>query len=858
MSFSKNLGKTAGSKTYIHISLRDHVDGALSEAVRKAEELASASAGTDYNVLRFDPDLSRVSLLLYRDFFDDPFPALHHSWFVDLAGGRTTYRTYEDSQNPPILHRKELLLPQDHPRRSEYEALTDAAESIGLFDDPTRIGFREQWLRLLLDKGYRLAGHSLVPIANDDSDAPAPDSDLPGNVVARHLTALVRYGFSAPIQSLARHGYLDGRFTVFDYGCGRGDDVRGLLGNGIRAAGWDPHYAPANPIAPADIVNLGFVINVIEDFDERLTALTRAYNLAEQLLVVSVMLANQNVPQGRRLHDGLLTSRGTFQKYYTQSELQAYLAAALDEEPLAIAPGIFYVFRDKDAEQRFLLDRYRSRRNLLRHPASQAPQRHAPPRPDRNAQRYTQYCEPLERLWAQWVALGRKPDALEVKDLPALTEGFGSLPKALRFLQGQKDLQEVAASRSRRTEDIQVYLALQQFQRRKAYRHLERGLQLDIKDFFGDYATANQQGRQLLFCIADTDAVSRACEEAAQRGLGWLDEADSLTLHTSLVQQLPGVLRVYVAAAAALYGDYTQADLVKIHIRSGKLTLMRFDDFAGHPLPRMIERVKIKLREQDLEYYAYGEKYEPPYLYLKSRYINEEFPNYPEQFAFDEALQGLALFDLSRHGPEPEAFRDGLERNRWELSGFQLVRSRAIPDLASPCGRFLTYRELIECGETQARSGLSNLPRQPDSYTALLELASRVLDPLIEYYGKITLTYGFCSPELAKRIKHRIAPNLDQHAAHELRADGTPVCKRLGAAVDFLVTDEDMSEVADWIVSNLDFDRLYYYGRESPLHVSVGPEQKREVVDMTLSVHGKIVPRVTSKLRMQNKCAPET
>ncbi|WP_200234961.1 hypothetical protein [Thiohalocapsa halophila] len=46
----------------------------------------------------------------------------------------------------------------------------------------------------------------------------------------------------------------------------------------------------------ADIVNLGLVINVIENVDEPLEALTRAWSLARGLLVVSVMLANQGHP----------------------------------------------------------------------------------------------------------------------------------------------------------------------------------------------------------------------------------------------------------------------------------------------------------------------------------------------------------------------------------------------------------------------------------------------------------------------------------------------------------------------------------------------------------------------------------
>ncbi len=225
------------------------------------------------------------------------------------------------------------------------------------------------------EKGHRVAGHSLVPLGNvdagevtgDELQYMAPNASAFGHwQAARQLTAMVRYGFSAPTHSLARYGFLDGSHCVFDYGCGRGDDLRGLAENGIEVAGWDPFYAPDRPIAPADIVNLGFVINVIEDPEERLAALTRAWSLARRLLVVSVMLANQNAPRGESYRDGILTRRGTFQKYFTQAEIRAYLVAALDEEPIPVAPGVLYVFRDKDAEQRFLVERHRSRRNLVK------------------------------------------------------------------------------------------------------------------------------------------------------------------------------------------------------------------------------------------------------------------------------------------------------------------------------------------------------------------------------------------------------------------------------------------------------------------------------------------------------------
>ncbi|MBK1722577.1 DNA phosphorothioation-associated putative methyltransferase [Thiocystis violacea] len=841
--------KVVAARTYVHVDALPLLDPALSARAARAEQLARLAPRTQFNLVRFDDQGPCVALLNYPAFAEDPFPALRESWLVDLEQERVSHRTYADSLNPPILHRKELLLSPEDPRREVCAALTATAESIGLFDEPRRIGYRRQWLALVREKGYRIEGHALVPLGNDESDEPL-EAAVPlhaGWQASRQLTAMVRYGFSAPVQSLARHGFLDGCYRLFDYGCGRGDDVRGLVENGVSAAGWDPYHAPDRPIQSADIVNLGFVINVIEDFDERLEALTRAWSLAERLLVVSVMLANQNDPRGERFRDGVMTQRGTFQKYFTQAEIKTFLEQALDEEPIAVAPGVLYVFRDKDAEQRFLVDRYRSRRNRLRDPSQRAREPAPRERRDRAAEKYAVYREPLERLWDRWLTLGRKPDKAEVEDLVVLTEGFGSLPKALRFLEARQDPSELERAAAGRTADLEVYFALQQFERRKPYRHLERGLQQDIKVFFGDYATARDQSLALLFRIAEVAAIEDACLVAAEHGLGWLDPGQSLQLHVSLVEQLPPLLRIYVGCAAVLYGDYREADLVKIHIASGKVSLMRYDDFEGQPLPRLVERVKIKLRDLDIDYFAYGEDYAPPFLFYKSRYINEEFPSYPEQVAFEQALDALALFDLSGYGPPPAVFLDVLARYRWMIEGFDLVRVQTPPELDDPCGRFLTFRQLIECGETQASTGLPNRPERPESYNALLALAEQVLDPVIDYFGMIRLTYGFCSPQLAKQIPGRIDPKRDQHAAHEHNRLGKPVCERLGAAADFLVEDESMLGVAQWIVANTDFDRLYFYGDDRPLHVSHGPNGDRQIVRMAAGKTGRLVPRVMSE-----------
>lgn len=834
-------GKKVLNHVYWHSSLTATQDEQVQQHVAEAESLANLQAGADYNIVKYDINGQALSLLWYPGFFNDPFPALELSYRIDLKSKRIEKRSYQTSLNPPILHRKELFLGHDDPHLSQFRELTATAEQLGLFAYPVRIGFKQAWESLIAEKGFQLAGHQFVPLGNVETHnehAFEPTSD---SAIARHLTALSRGNLSAPMQCLARHGFLNGALSVFDYGCGKGDDIRNLTANAIPVSGWDPHYAADQPKQPADIVNLGFVINVIENYQERLEALLGAYHLTRQILVVSAMLINQNAFKGQTFNDGVITLRNTFQKYYSQTELKEFLSDTLETDAIPVAPGIFFIFKDQDAEQRFLLGRQRSQRNVLR--LTRRPSNPVLPKLSRNEKKYLRFKHLLDPLWRQTLELGRLPEKSEIDNPIELTQSFGTVGKALGFMLDQFDETVLDQARQPRIDDLLTYLALQTFSKRKAYKHMEPALQNDIKAFFGDYKNAQAGAQSVLFQIGKPELIASACLQASEQGLGYLDEDGALHLHTGIVGQLPALLRIYMGCATLLYGDIEQSDLIKIHSQSGKLSLMRYDDFQNQALPRLIERVKINLREQTFDLYQYGEAYEPTYLYLKSRYINEEFPNYAEQQSFDEHLQALELFDLSGHGPKPESFRDTLAQARWQINGFELIRSRNMPALDDRCGRYLTYRQLIECGETQQSTGLANYPKQPDSYTALYDLAKYILDPVIDYFGMIRLSYGFCSHELGKHIKKRVAPKLDQHAAHELNSKNNLICPRLGAAVDFIVEDENMREVADWVAENTPFDRLYFYGDDRPMHVSYGPEQKGEYVDLVLTDSGRQVPK---------------
>lgn len=170
-----------------------------------------------------------------------------------------------------------------------------------------------------------------------------------------------------------------------------------------------------------------------------------------------------------------------------------------------------------------------------------------------------------------------------------------------------------------------------------------------------------------------------------------------------------------------------------------------------------------------------------------------------------------------------------------------------MPHLDDPAGRHFRFRDLIEAGETFAAHRTDNTPKQPDTWTHLAELAQSILDPVADRFGRPRITHGFTGPELIRRIPGRIAPQLDQHAGNELNRKGNPICKRPGQAADFQVPHVSSLEIARFVVKALPFDRLYYYGDDRPLHVSVGPERAGYlcVIERKQGGHGH--PRTISR-----------
>jgi hypothetical protein len=518
--------------------------------------------------------------------------------------------------------------------------------------------------------------------------------------------------------------------SFFDYGCGRGGDVRHLRQLGIDARGWDPNFAPDEPLVPADIVNLGYVVNVIANEAERVQVLRSAWALARRALVVAARLQWERVGlAGRAVGDGLVTTKGTFQRFFSQDELRAWIDTTLTSSSVAAAPGVFYVFKDRSDAERLLAERARRDTPVGGLRIS-----------DLLFERYRPLLDPLQNFVTDH---RRLPSPLELPESTPLTEIFGSVRSAFlvvrrvtgaemwadvhvgdgsrgvrrRFFDHQEILQplivfleqrgriphpgELANEAeiqkavggvrrafslirgatgpdrweglaTRRREDFLVYLALSAFGGRPRFSELPEDLQHDARDFFGSYKAAREQADELLFAAGDQQARDAAFKESPVGKL----TPEALYLHAAELGHVPAVIRVYEGCGRVLTGTVTDSNVVKLHRLKPEVSYLSYPNFDRDAHPVLATAVVSRLATLDVTHRDFRNSVNPPVLHRKETLVGLDYPA-RQKFARlteQEERHGL-LADAAAIGTR-DGWSERLEQSGWTIRGHRLLRVR--------------------------------------------------------------------------------------------------------------------------------------------------------------------------------------
>lgn len=436
-------------------------------------------------------------------------------------------------------------------------------------------------------------------------------------------------------------GVLKPGMRLFDYGCGRGDDLRYLAAQGYDASGWDPVHRPDTGISSAEVVILNYVINVIEDPAERVQVLAKAWNLTESVLVISARttMDARNLGETREHEDGLITSRGTFQKFFEQAELRSWVDQILGVNSVAAAPGIFYVFRNDHDRSAFLASRFR--------------RRIAVPRRVRSEELFSKHEELLAPLMSFVSDRGRLPMEGELQDAGDIENVFGSLRRAFQVVTAATGREQWDRIVQQRALDLLIYVALSRFDGRPSYGQLAKELQRDAKSFFPSYKHACERADELLFALSDQKLVEMACQVSE---IGKLTPT-ALYIHESALNDLPVLLRLYEGCARRYVGKVEGANLIKLHRAEPKISYLTYPDFDDDPHPAIVSSTSVHLQTFRIKARDFRAYQNPPILHRKELFLDKGHPLYGKFSRLTRTEEQKGLYET----PEKIGTRDGWE-----------------------------------------------------------------------------------------------------------------------------------------------------------------------------------------------------
>jgi DNA phosphorothioation-associated putative methyltransferase len=355
--------------------------------------------------------------------------------------------------------------------------------------------------------------------------------------------------------------------------------------------------------------------------------------------------------------DGILTRRGTFQKCFDEGELKQFLESQLEAEAIPAALGVFYVFKDEALRQQFLANRFRRRA--------------AAPRKRISELRFEEHRDLLEPFMAAITEMGRLPAEDEFRQAAVVAEPLGSLTRAFALVRRVTGTEAWDAIQRRRSEDLQVYLALARFGKRPRLGQLPRTLQRDMRAFFGTYTRACLQAGALLFQAGDPAAIDAACQRSSVGKL----LPDDLYVHKSALDWLEPLLRIYEGCGRAFLGEVDGANVIKIHRRSGKLSYLVYPEFEDDPHPALLRSVRVNLRTRQIDCIDYGQTSNPPVLHRKEAFLHPEHPLHARFARLTAQQEKHGLLDEPSGIGTREGWSRRLAERGFALRGHRLVRS---------------------------------------------------------------------------------------------------------------------------------------------------------------------------------------
>ncbi|MCB1144872.1 MAG: DNA phosphorothioation-associated putative methyltransferase [Leptospiraceae bacterium] len=444
--------------------------------------------------------------------------------------------------------------------------------------------------------------------------------------IDRQKTAIIRKKISKPVLTCIEDGLLSVSETFLDYGCGRGEDLIFLKKLGYKVSGFDPYYKASLPVK-SSIVNLGYVLNVIEDPSERWDTFQKAYDLAENLLIASVMIRDTEVFEKETSYsDGIITSWNTFQKYYTQKEFIEY-CQRITIHSLSAGLGIVYLFKNPEWKSNFLSGKKETR---IREKLGEIQEE--------------EHNRILNDFILTYHELGRIPLKNEFIELKYIQKYFGSPEKALEKLHSRIDFETVRENSKNQKEKYLVEVCRKIIRRNglPKWKDLSKEEQMDSKIFFHSFEDSCNRAMDELKSLSELSEISKLINESKVGKV----LPDDIYIHKDSIAFAPQKLQIYLELSLMILPKDFEYNLVKIARNSWHITFLNYPEFNSLPHPNLHSSMKVFLHKNQLGYREYFKSENPPILHRKETFLHFSHSQYEKFSSLSQSEEEAGL--LSR------------------------------------------------------------------------------------------------------------------------------------------------------------------------------------------------------------------
>ncbi|MBW4571699.1 MAG: DNA phosphorothioation-associated putative methyltransferase [Tolypothrix carrinoi HA7290-LM1] len=185
---------------------------------------------------------------------------------------------------------------------------------------------------------------------------------------------------------------------------------------------------------------------------------------------------------------------------------------------------------------------------------------------------------------------------------------------------------------------------------------------------FGTYKQACIDAEEMLYSLGNTENIVELCHQS-RVGKKF---ANSLWVHISALENLDPLLRLYEGCASRTIGRMEEANVIKIHTKSPKISYLFYPDFDTDPHPALQTSMIIDLRDLHVSYRDF-DKDDPPVLHYKDALVTPDYPQYKKFARLTRQEEDWGLLDDWRSITHRSGWIKCLEEHCATLKGYQLL-----------------------------------------------------------------------------------------------------------------------------------------------------------------------------------------